>query len=132
MVIITTLVLQIPCGDELFSFNGQAEGDYKGYGSENKYPFVHDEYYDTKSTFLVSPKKAALTADKDIKFSVKTKDFLYVVLVIVDETIPLSKNNITGNYECIYKNDGSQVTIAASREKRNYIPLWTFNMNPEK
>lgn len=124
-------VLQIPSGDELFSFTVQTEGDYKGYGSENKYPYVHDEYYDTKSTFLVSPKKATLTADKEIKFSVKTRDFLYVVLIVGDETIPLSKNSLTGNYECIHKNDGSPITIAASREKRNYISLWTLNMNDE-
>ncbi len=120
-------VLNIPSGDELYSFKVKADADYKGYGSKEKYPYVHDEVYEVKETFLVSPKKAILSDDKEVKFSLKTKDFLYVVLVDSDENIPFVKNNKTGAWELSRKVEGREVTISASRDKRSYIPLFTFN-----
>ena len=124
----TFAVLNIPTGEPAFSFSVKADEKYKGCGTTDKYPYVYDEFYETKTTSLVSPKKAVLSTEKETKFSVRTSDFTNVVLIVGEDTVPFVRNNRTGNYELTRKiEDGASVTIAASREKRTYIPLWSFN-----
>ena len=127
---IFALITPNSSGEEVYSFTVKAGEDYKGCGTENKYPAVHDAFYTTKATSLVSPKKAELSGEKETKFAVKSTDFLNLALSIDGKEIPMPKNNGTGNFEVRYTVPaGTPVTIVGSRDRRKYVPLWSFNGN---
>jgi hypothetical protein len=115
----------------VFSFNIKAAPGYKGFGSGIlKYLFTFISYNQVSNTQLLSPIKGVLKSGTREMFSISSRDFTKVGIIINGEFTDIPKNNRTGNFELNFEIPAglTEINIFGSRDGRNYTGLIKFNV----
>jgi hypothetical protein len=119
--------------DNVLNFTIKAAPGYTGFGKGLlKYPFTFSAYNNVSNTQLVSPIKGVLKSGETEQFTVSTKDFTRVAIIINGEFTQLVKNNRNGNFELDFKvpADIAELSLYASKDGRQYAGLIQYSVVP--
>jgi hypothetical protein len=111
-------------------FNIKAASIYKGFGNGVlKYPYTFSSYNQVSNTQLISPIKGVLESGTVELFSISSRDFTKVAIIINGKFTDIPKNNKTGNFELNFEIPSglSEIIIYGSRGG-NYTGLIKYNV----
>jgi len=113
------------------TFNIKAAPAYKGFGNGVlKYPHTFIAYNQVSNTQLLSPIKGLLESGAIEMFTISSRDFTKVAIIINGELTDIPKNNKTGNFELNFKIPSgiTEINIFGSRDGRSYTGLVRFSV----
>lgn len=116
----------------VLDFNLKASSGYQGFGSGVlKYPFAFPDYHEVSNTQLVSPMTGTLKAGSTQTFTVSTKDFSNIAIVVNGAFTQLVKNR-AGNFEAAFKIPAGidSLTLYGSGNGRDYTGLIRYTIIP--
>jgi hypothetical protein len=115
--------------ESVLNFNIKAASGYQGFGNGVlKYPYTYISYNDTSNTDLLSPLKGRLQAGATETFTVTSRDFTKVAIVLNGEFIQLTKtaNNFKLDYE-VPAGIG-ELTLYGSKDGKQYMALVRYEV----
>jgi len=115
----------------VLSFNIKAASAYRGFGSGVlKYPYTFSAYNQVSNTQLISPVKGVLENGTVELFSISSRDFTKIAIIINGEFTDIPKNNRSGNFELNFEIPYglTELNIFGSRDGRSYTGLIKYNV----
>jgi len=115
----------------VLNFNIKATSAYKGFGSGVlKYPYTFSSYNQVSNTQLLSPIKGVLESGANEVFSISSRDFTKLAIIINGEFTNIPKNNRTGNFELNFMipHGLTEIKIFGSRDGRSYTGLVKYDV----
>ena len=117
--------------DNVLGFNIKAAPGYRGFGNGVlKYPYTFSAYNQAPNTQLLSPIKGVLRSGIAEQFSMASRDYTKIAIIINGEFTQLTKNSRTGNFEIDFEIPAgiSELEIYASKDGRQYTGLINYSV----
>jgi hypothetical protein len=117
--------------ESVLTFNIKAASAYRGFGNGVfKYPYTFSAYNQVSNTQLLSPIKGMLEKGTAELFSISSRDFTKVAIIINGELTDIPKNNRSGNFELNFNIPPglTELNIFGSRDGRSYTGLIKYNV----
>jgi hypothetical protein len=127
------LELSTNWSDNVLDFNIKAASGYQGYrNGVLKYPDTFMAYNQVSNTQLISPKKGVLKSGTTETFTMSTKDYTRIALIINGEFTQLVKNSKTGNFELNVEIPAgiTELHIYGSKDGKQYTGLINYEVTP--
>lgn len=115
----------------VLTFNIRASSVYQGFGRGIlKYPYIFSTYNQVSNTQLISPVKGVLESGSTEMFSITSRDFTKIAIIINGVFTDIPKNNRTGNFELNFEIPSglTELSIYGSRDGRSYSGLIRYNV----
>jgi transglutaminase-like putative cysteine protease len=125
------LELSTSYSENVLTFNIKVSSAYKGFGNGVlKYPYTFSAYNQVSNTQLLTPVKGVLESGTVELFSISSRDFTKVAIIINGEFTDIPKNNRSGNFELNFDIPPglTELNIFGSRDGRNYTGLIKYNV----
>ncbi|MDR0473876.1 MAG: hypothetical protein LBH43_09445 [Treponema sp.] len=125
------LELSTSYSENVLTFNIKAASAYRGFGNGVfKYPYTFSAYNQVSNTQLLSPVKGMLERGTAELFSISSRDFTKVAIIINGELTDIPKNNRSGNFELNFTIPPglTELNIFGSRDGRSYTGLIKYNV----
>jgi hypothetical protein len=117
--------------EDVLSFSIKAASGYRGFGNNVlKYPFTFSAYNAVSNTQLLSPIKGVLKSGTTEKFSLTSRDYTRIAIIINSEPMQLIKNSRSGDFELDFEiPDGiTELNIFGSKDGRQYAGLLKYDV----
>jgi hypothetical protein len=126
-------LLELPVNwlDNVLVFNVKAASGYPGFGKGVlKYAYTFGDYRQVSNTQLLSPVKGVLQSGTIETFSISSRDYSKIAILINGEVTDIPKNNKTGNFELNFEIPSglSVIDIYGSKDGRSYKGLIKYNV----
>jgi hypothetical protein len=125
-------LLELPSGwmESVLHFNIKAAPEYLGFGASlRKYPNAYTTFNDASNTRIISPLAGTVKAGSVETFSVSSKDFSRIAIIVNGEFHFFTKNQ-AGDFilEFQIPENIDRIIISGSRDARNYNGLVWYDV----
>jgi transglutaminase-like putative cysteine protease len=117
--------------DNILSFNIKTSSGYQGFGiGSKKYPSTFGAYNQASNTQLISPIKGVLQNGIIEPFSISSRDYTKIAIIINGDFTDIPKNNKNGNFELDFEIPSgiTELDIYGTRDGRNYMGLIKYTV----